>query len=111
MSGPSLWPEPDVLVCPLCGEQTTHIDEVVFGYRREDEISNLATFNAVDGELTRHGVDTRGYSSRRHWVGLVIDCEICPGAMVVFAQHKGGTEVSVVPRLPAVNAERLESPT
>ncbi len=70
---------------------------MAFGYRREDETSHRATFDAVNGVLKLQGEDTTRRSSRRHWVGLVIDCESCRGGMLVFAQHKGNTEVIKVP--------------
>ena len=70
---------------------------MVFGYRQQDKTPHKATFDAVNGVLKLHGEAEEEYSSRRHWVGLVIDCEQCPGGALVFAQHKGATEVVKVP--------------
>ena len=87
----------DVMLCPSCAEPYVHIDEVVFSYRQEDKTPHKATFDAVDGVLRLHGAAPEEYSSRRQWVGLVINCECCDGGMLVFAQHKGVTHVIEVP--------------
>lgn len=87
------------LLCPRCGSDVTHIDEVSAGVRRggEDSAVQAMTFSAVTGE-TRGPVHTDlAHSPRRHWIEIHIDCELCPGGSLILAQHKGSTRVSWVP--------------
>lgn len=85
-----------MLLCPRCKGLHTHIDRVSFGMRREDEAVKAITVDASRASITVDGEPTREHSSRRHWVSLHIDCEECgETSVVVLAQHKGITEVSV----------------
>ena len=93
------------MLCPFCGANYTHLDEVSFGYResfggprREDAPVNTATFNARAGELRLSSQRPVEYSGRRHWIELHVDCESCPGGTIVLAQHKGVTQFTLVPR-------------
>lgn len=87
----------DILLCPECGGLHTHIDRVSFGMRREDEAVKAITVDASRASITVGGEPTKEHSSRRHWVALHIDCEECgKTSVLVLAQNKGITEVSVV---------------
>ena len=85
-----------MLRCPRCRGLHTHIDRVSFGMRREDEAVKAITVDASRASITVNGEPTKEHSSRRHWVSLHIDCEECGHtSLVVLAQNKGITEVSV----------------
>lgn len=94
------------LLCPLCGENWAHVDEVfVAGRPRED------------GDVEPVHVDHGGRVSRDQAVALPIPdvgrrhafalkgwCETCQGAFTIeFKQHKGQTLLAVRrPRWEAV---------
>jgi hypothetical protein len=99
--GTLLWIEDGCLVCPFCKQWTgLHLSQVSAGYHDSYDVlgspCRTATFNATNGTI-RHGSDTElNYSERRHWLELHFGCEHCDGGTIIFAQHKGATDVFVV---------------
>lgn len=94
--------EDGVLLCPLCGFRSTHLDVVLISAReREDGPINEITVTG-SGRVTTHNVfagprvdDTD--HGRRHQVALAGDCEGCGQVFaIIFKQHKGDTHVDVV---------------
>lgn len=88
----------DWLLCPKCGEEYTHLDDVyVAGRQRED------------GDVTPVHVDSSGALQsgasvslpvsdvgRRHVISIKGSCETCGAEFAIeFKQHKGVTMVSV----------------
>lgn len=93
--------ESQVLICPACGGTYVHVDDTyVAGRPREDgpvvpvhvdERGEVRERQGVDVPLPAHG------AGRRHTISLVGWCEACNSRFaLVFQQHKGQTEVSVL---------------
>lgn len=86
------------LICPLCGSEWTHVDDVfVAGRPRED--GPLVPVHVDSSGQVREGSDVIspvGDEGRRHSIALVGYCETCTGQFAIeFRQHKGQTHVSV----------------
>lgn len=98
----------EYLQCPFCGGSCTHLDAVSCGYHTSYDNGSspvaTATMRGTVGQLVSGAYTDLDYSERRHWIELHIDCETCDGGSVVFAQHKGSTEVYLVPNAVPVSA-------
>lgn len=114
-SGPVLNVVGGVLICPFCHEDMTHVDEASAGFYSGSDYdngsyrANTATFNATNGTVENGTETDLTYSSRRHWLEVHIDCELCDGGSIVFAQCKGATEVFLVPT-PVPVSVRVRQP-
>lgn len=85
-------------MCPACGGEYLHFDQVEVAARREDGPFNNITVHAVSGRITTHGpapaVGSVVGQGRRHRIVLVANCETCSARpQLVFTQHKGQTFV------------------
>jgi hypothetical protein len=85
----------DVLLCPNCGDQWTHVDVV----RVTAASRQLATITAT-GEDSQARLSTSNlwpvgsYDGRRHTISVELTCETCPTRSALeFKQHKGQTFV------------------
>lgn len=101
------------LRCPVCGNDYTHLESLISFERLEDaetkvvaltggvatvvfDPSFIGSWEGPDGEKRRVSI-TSNPSSRRHAFALLIECENGCLSWLAFAQHKGVTEVSVLP--------------
>lgn len=94
-------PDYSVLLCPHCGENYVHLNEVyIAGRPREDG-------DIFPVKVDSHGLVTEGLSvvvpfgtngaGRRHTISLVGWCESCSQRIAIaFQQHKGETHVSTL---------------
>jgi hypothetical protein len=94
-----------LLLCPVCGFDATHVDFAYVAARREDRDVNEITVNAVTGQVRTHGESPAPAGSlegegRRHRIALAGHCEEGHNFALVFTQHKGGTYVEVVTPIP-----------
>jgi hypothetical protein len=88
----------DSQVCPTCSSEYTHIEQVFVSARREDQVSNEITVNALSGQVRTHRQDPspareivgRG---RRQRISVAGHCEEGHRFALVFTQHKGVTYV------------------
>jgi hypothetical protein len=81
----------DLLVCPACGFEYTHLRQTVVYQRKEDAKTNKISAPAT-GDLIRGGEDDNP-SPRRDAVVLHFECECGHRFTVTFIQHKGQTFV------------------
>lgn len=82
------------LLCPGCGHDYTHVDQVVAHARPSGETGPVLGVMLGANGLVQQGVSVPGNTARRHSFGLVGTCEECRGAFIVeFEQHKGQTSV------------------
>jgi hypothetical protein len=91
-----------LLLCPVCGFNATHVDEVRIAARREDRDFNLVTVDAVTGRVATHEqspvpVGEAVAAGRRHRIAVMGRCEEGHDFAIVFTQHKGSTFLEVVP--------------
>lgn len=87
----------DLLACPSCASEYTHIDKIRAGVRREDRDVTAVELDMEEGQFNfapYQGGETP--SSRRHWLEIVIDCEQCSGGTLILAQHKGVTQTRYI---------------
>lgn len=91
-----------LLLCPLCGDDYVHLNDVFVAGRPEGEdgpIKNVTVSNAgrvTEGDLVEFPSQQVG---RRHSLALAGDCEHCgEGFAIEFRQHKGQTRVQVIRR-------------
>ncbi|GAA2760590.1 hypothetical protein [Actinopolymorpha rutila] len=91
-----------VLLCPLCGKDTTHLDEVRVSARPEDDEPNEIAVDTGTGRVRTHEdipapMGDRVHEGRRDRIALVGWCEQCGDTFaLVFTQHKGATFVEAV---------------
>jgi hypothetical protein len=85
------------LKCPFCNEDYIHLEIIRVGARQEDQPAYLITVDAVAGTVQEQPAFEGELSDRRHWVEMQVNCEMCAGGSIVFAQHKGQTLVSTRP--------------
>lgn len=89
----------DMLLCPKCGGDATHVETVQIAARAEDRDFNEIFVHAVSGEVktqtpTPAPAGKQVGHGRRHRIVLNGSCEECGEAFsLVFTQHKGGTFV------------------
>ncbi len=86
-----------ILACPACGEDYTHIERIEVGARSEDSPAIVVQVDAITGEVLRQRLpaSTDMPSRRRHWLTIFVQCEMCGATTpVTFAQHKGWTLVN-----------------
>lgn len=96
-----------VLICPFCGQTMTDLHSVSAGYRRPTGCTHshgTATFDVITGKSHLGPGTNLAYSQNRHWLEIPILCETCPGGTLVFAQHKGETQVSIVAAAQPITA-------
>lgn len=92
----------DEMVCPLCGETNTHIDQVAMAARPQGEDGVIVEIGVTAaGELVHETASipssSRVGTGRRHRVALYGWREACDGRFAwLFTQHKGVTLVEVV---------------
>lgn len=93
--------EQGVLLCQGCGDEYTHIKQVIVGGRpREDGPfvpvgvdSAGAVFEVSDYDFVV-ATPTECSSVRRDFFTLMAECENCPTTTIIsFQQHKGSTYV------------------
>lgn len=83
-----------ILICPHCGDQYLHHEEVDIFNRAED--CKIGQHTHIP-QSTSGGVQVRSHlegnpSLRRHGLRIEFWCEICQGRFsLCIAQHKGGT--------------------
>jgi hypothetical protein len=83
------------MACPLCGEEWTHVDEVVMGGRAREDGPVTTTRVGPDGLVKSQTVSASG-GGRRHIVALIGNCETCQGNFsITFQQHKGQTLIGI----------------
>lgn len=96
---------PQILQCPVCGEDYTHISSVSVFARGEDEskglhvsVSGIDTYNCTATPSVIVDNNMSGNTSgRRGSVSFTFHCEICQNqSTVAFSQHKGNTHIAVV---------------
>jgi hypothetical protein len=91
--------DPDgLLVCPLCGSNWTHVDDVFIAGRPREAGPIVPIHVDAEGRV-RNGsqVALPITPDRRHSIGLQGYCETCSGRFVIeFEQHKGQTRVDVL---------------
>ena len=94
-----------VLSCPVCGEDYTHISSVSVFARREDAdngltvcVNDIDCYGSVKAPTASITPSMAGNASaRRGSVLIAFKCEMCHNqTTVAFAQHKGYTEIAVV---------------
>lgn len=88
-----------ILLCPLCGFDHIHVDEVQISAREEDAEPDEITVHAITGVVSTHCLDPApsAGSSRRHRISISGDCEGCGGKFaLVFTQRKGMTYIEAV---------------
>lgn len=98
------------LLCPFCGFNCTHVDEVSAGIPLPSGCAPphaAVTFSAVTGKVEGGPQTDLAYSRDRHWLEIHIDCEGCPGGTIILAQHKGETRVSMVATAKSVTARGI----
>lgn len=90
-----------LMLCPLCGGRSTHVDTVYMAGRPREDGEYVPVRVNSTGEVDRHltmafipppadGMD------RRHHISLQGSCEICGGVFAItFTQHKGETYLSI----------------
>lgn len=89
----------NMLICPLCGEDYVHLDDVYMAGRpREDgPYVNVHVDNAgrIDqGDFLNMPIQSGG---RRHTIAVSGWCEMCAGRFAIeFRQHKGQTELAIL---------------
>ena len=94
------------LLCPVCREDTTHVEIVRVAARHEDQQFNEITVNAITGQIGTHGdlaapAGPAQGTGRRQRVAVTGYCEQGghPFALV-FTQHKGATVVETITPIP-----------
>lgn len=87
-----------VLVCPLCGGTYTHLNDVHVDGRPREDGAHIGVHVDHHGRVdTDSAIPEQFRGDRRHAITLVGSCEHCSGRFaVVWRQHKGRTEVSVL---------------
>lgn len=83
-------------LCPKCGGDATHVDEVAI----ENAAGSIVSVRA-DGEDGGCRIDTSvksrresPYEGRRHTISVFMSCELCGATSAIsFHQHKGTTYV------------------
>ena len=92
----------DEMVCPLCGETNTHIDQVAMAARPQGEDGVIVEIGVTAaGELVHETAvipPSRHVGlGRRHRIALHGWCESCDGTFAwLFTQHKGVTLLEAV---------------
>lgn len=88
-----------VLLCPICGDESTHVDGVMIAAGPEDceqrtTITVKATSGVVKTYSSRPTPTIAADHGRRHRIALIGWCENGGHKFsLVFAQHKGNTFV------------------
>ncbi|APU15237.1 hypothetical protein [Actinoalloteichus fjordicus] len=88
-----------LLVCPHCSSDVTHVEHVFVSARKEDQLSNEITVNAISGRVETHNKEEAPIGSavghgRRQRIALGGYCELCGHRFaLVITQHKGSTLV------------------
>lgn len=94
-----LFPGERDLLCPACGFEYTHIDQVEVSTASGQIMTILCTGEDENSRMTTKLEPTEApvnRSSRRHSFALVGTCEGCTRTFTLsFTQHKGVTEVHV----------------
>ena len=91
------------LLCPRCGDEWTHVEDVHVSARVEDRQFNEITVNALTGAVRTQAptVGPKGAAvkeGRRHRIALKGFCETCGDHFaLIFTQHKGVTIVEWEP--------------
>jgi len=81
------------LLCPNCGFNYLHHDQVEIFERNEDALSGLHVV-VDDGRLSTDTSLSGNPSSRRHGLNIRFWCEGCKAISILsIAQHKGNTLV------------------
>lgn len=96
----------DCLLCPRCGGEWTHIENVHISARAEDHAVTEIRVNAITATITAGPnagagpTGTRVGQGRRQRISLLGYCETCGSNWaLVFTQHKGVTFVEAQPHL------------
>ena len=86
------------LLCPVCGEQWTHHDQVEVFERQEDAETGVHVRVATGMDKAEVDESLEGNpSSRRNGLCIRFWCEICGAiSLLSIAQHKGITYVDFV---------------
>ena len=97
----------NILRCPVCGNDYTHLRTLVSFDRVEDAETKVVALTGgvatvvFDPPFVEGGEGVIGVphnpSARRHAFALLIECENGCFSWLAFAQHKGVTEVSILP--------------
>lgn len=83
------------MACPLCGEEYTHVDDVIMNGRAREDGPVTATRVGSDGLVKSQTVGAPD-GGRRHSITLVGSCETCQGNFsITFQQHKGQTLIGI----------------
>lgn len=90
------------LLCPMCGFEFTHVEQVFIAARDNDQEPNEIAVHAKSGEIEQYRsvpapVGPLVRVGRRHRIVLAGSCEEGHGFAIVFTQHKGHTYVECVP--------------
>lgn len=84
------------LLCPRCGSNYLHHNQVDVFERDEDAVTGLHV-QVADGRVSTDTALRDNPSSRRHGVAISFWCEGCNAKVVLkIAQHKGVTLVDLV---------------
>ena len=87
------------LLCPLCGGEWTHVDDIFMAGRPREDGPIVPVHVDSSGSVRNvtEALSPVGNQGRRHSIALVGSCETCAGRFAVeFRQHKGQTLVSVM---------------
>jgi len=81
----------DILICPTCGSEHLHQEEVSSIWRKEDQDGLLYT-NSLKKESKEIIPSKEVPRTRRNYLHIKFSCEECLGEKkLAFIQHKGST--------------------
>lgn len=84
------------MLCPLCGEQNIHLDDVYVSGRPREDGDIVPVHVDHHGRTDTHTTLPIMNTGRRHSIALGGWCEHCGGRFTIeFTQHKGDTLVAV----------------
>lgn len=106
----------NVLKCPVCGFDATHVDAVAVAGRAEDGPEAYAQLDRFGLLSYPESVPTGAEAGegRRHRIALIGSCEVGHEFAIVYTQHKGTTFVETVdlgPSAPRSAPDKADSPS